>query len=87
MTDQVQDTETNTEDKTYKNWKEWTQIQDEHCGMTCNRLVIWQFILVETPMNDGSGGGDSGNILEYHNNSYRMNTFGQKMSLHGKQFL
>jgi len=35
--------------------------------MACNKLVIWQFILMETPMNDdsddGSGGGDGGNIV------------------------
>ena len=54
--------------------EEWTQIQDEHCGMTCNKLVTWNFTLMETPKNDdsddGSGGGD-GNSLEYHNNSYK----------------
>jgi hypothetical protein len=46
--------------------------QDEHCGMTCNKLVIWKFILMETPMNDDSGDGVGGNILslQYHNNSY-----------------
>jgi hypothetical protein len=64
--------------------------QDEHCGMTCNKLVIWQFILMETPVNDDSDNGVGGNILSllYHNTSYRMNmtTYNQKMSLHGTQF-
>jgi len=48
--------------------------QDEHCGMTCNKLVIWQFILMETPVNDDSDNGVGGNILSllYRNNSYRI---------------
>jgi len=52
-------------------------IQDEHCGMTYNKLVIWQFILMETPMNDDSDDDDGGNILslQYHNNSYSWNEY------------
>lgn len=74
MIDQAQAAATNREDTILKNGKEWTH-QDEHCGVTCIKLVIWQFILMETPMNYNSDDGVGGNILslQYRNNSYRMN--------------
>lgn len=71
MRDQAQVVTTNRQDIILKMGKSG-HIQDEHYGMTCNKLVIWQFILMETPMNDDSDDGVGGNILsiQYHNISY-----------------